>query len=850
MKQHYDIGLVGCWYWGNYGSLLNGYATSQLLEQKGLSTLKIVTPNNGFEPHTKKFLEVAYEKEDISPALNFDQVDQYNDLCDTFVTGSDQIWHYRPQIDNRKYDNYFRLDFADDEKRKVSFATSFGRYVPEPEALHREFKKLMERYNDISVREQEGVNILKKSYGLEATQVLEPVLCLDKSYWYELAEHSEYHEPEQYLLTYILDPTPEKRKAIQYYSEKLGMKTINILDGFSGSYHTNRKRLNLPNTLPTIWCADFLNYFSHAYYVITDSFHGVCFSAIFHKPFLAIGNELRGLKRFETLLNMIDMRERLVSDKNIRLDEKYLYHVDYNDANKILQQESERTVKWLDEAVNRPVEKKVQKIKKHVNTLLDQEECMGCGACVSVCPSDAITIIGDQYGVYRAKVDTQKCIDCGKCQNVCAALNLPKNLNSSNPTSYAFISSDMNTRMESSSGGAFTALAKAVLKNNGTVVGAAWTEDFFVKHMMIEKEEDLPKLQKSKYFQSYTGSIYKDIKAVLQTGKEVLFCGTPCQVAGLKKYLGQNYNNMFLIDLLCANCPSAAIFKKYLDENYSMDTLQHYDFRYKSENEKLWNAKKVRVTINDQVQIKSIEEDDYLQVYHTCSLGLSSQCLTCHYQGNTRMGDLTIGDCWGIQTFDKTVDVTKGVTAVLVNNRQGEDLLKRVAKEDIGLLKEEPLDQIRKYNVLAFMEKRHWPHTLRRETFLSEILKGSFADAKDKAIVLPNRSAKVKSDISRTLLKNLIPTKVEGILVKPFSGNSMILSWKKNANAAGYVIEQRKEGNWERIARIGHRNETSFFIENVEKNVTYQFRIMTFVFDHYTALPLYSEYEEFTGKIE
>ena len=177
-------------------------------------------------------------------------------------------------------------------------------------------------------------------------------------------------------------------------------------------------------------------------------------------------------------------------------------------------------------------------------------------------------------------------------------------------------------------------------------------------------------------------------------------------------------------------------------------------------------------------------------------------------------------------------------------------MLKRVAKEDIGLLKEEPLDQIKKYNVLAFMENRHWPHTLRRETFLTEILKGSFADAKDKAIVLPNRPAKVKQDSSRTLLKNLIPTRVEGILVKPSSENSMTISWNKNANAAGYVIEQLKDGNWERIARIGHRNETRFLVENVVKNATYQFRIMTFVFDHYTALPLYSEYEEFTGKIE
>lgn len=840
MKKHYDIGLVGCWYWGNYGSILNGYATHQILKKLGLSTLNIVTPNNGFEPHAKKFFSAAYKEEDISPVLSFDELDEFNKRCDTFLTGSDQIWNYKTGKTDIRYDKYFRLDFVEDKKRKISFATSFGNYIPESEEHHKIFQKLLERYNAISVREEEGVDILKKAYGLEADQVMEPVLCLEPEYWNNIAQFSKYKEREQYLLTYILDPTPEKRKAIEFYSNKLGLKTINILDGFSGTYKKNREKLNLPNILPNIWCADFLNYFSNAYYVITDSFHGVCFSVLYNKPFIAIGNRSRGIKRFETLLTKFDIKDRLVSDIKIPLDEKYLYHLDYKKTNLVIERERERSIKWLKEAIKIPVNQKVKKVKKHVNVTLEQEKCMGCGACVSECPVDAVKLAEDDLGIYRAQVDEDKCVNCGLCSKVCASLELPRNLNSSNPISYAFISSDLNTVMDSSSGGAFTALAKMIIKQEGIVVGAAWDNDFKVKHILIDKYSDIEKLRKSKYFQSYMGDTFKKIKSVLKNGKKVLFCGTPCQVAGLKKYLKRNYNNLLLIDLLCANCPSAGIFKKYLEENFTLTELKKYDFRYKSSDDKLWNAKKIKISMQDgRTIIKTIEQDDYLQVYHTCSLALASQCLTCKYQGNTRVGDLTIGDCWGIENYDKSIDVSKGVSVILVNNGKGEEFLNSVSREEIGLLKEEPLEQIKKYNVLAFIEKRNWPRTQRREKFLQEIKKGSFADAKDKSIFLPNEELK-KDDKHK--LVNVMPSKVQNFKAEKKSTNSIELSWSQNNIVEGYIIEQYVGEKWIRIARLAKKNQIRYLVENLQPNETYEFRIKTFTFDEYTSLPLYSDY--------
>lgn len=738
MDKKYDIGIVGCWYWGNYGSLLNGYATFSTLKSLGLSPLNIVTPYNGFEPHAKKLFEIVYNDSDISEVLPFEELHYYNTICERFLTGSDQIWKYDPNKTDRKYDYFFKLDFADDNKNKISFSTSFGKYIPELPEVRAVSEKLLRRYSAISVREKEGVDILAKVYGIEGTQLIEPVFALARDEWDRLADYSAYNEKEPYVLTYILDPTPEKRKAIEFYSGKLGIKAINILDGFSSRYAQNKKALNLPNTLPNITSIDLLKYFIGAKFVITDSFHGVCFSVIYNKPFIAIQNVMRGVERFRTLLSGINFIDRLVSDDDIPHDERFLYHLDFTDANKFIETERSRAVQWLKNAVELPQGSKVSYIKRHINIYLPKDKCMGCGACVSACPVGAIELTPDEYGVYRANVDANKCVDCKKCKTVCAALELPRNLNSSNPIPLAFITRDREELMSCASGGAGTVLAKTAVDNGGIVVGAAWKSDFSVEHIFVDNKDELHKLKKSKYFQSYMGNTCQKIKSALDAEKFIMFVGTPCQVAGVKKFLGKEYCNLLLVDLLCANCPSAGLFKKYLSEKYDLNDILSFEFRYKFEEDVLWNAKTTVVVMkNETKEILRLEDDDYLKVYHTCSLSLATQCLYCNYQGGTRIGDLTIGDCWGIENYDKSVDPSKGVSVILVNNAKGQNFIERIPKEYIGTLKEEPLEMIKKYNVVAFCEKRDWPNTLRRRVFHETVLEGTYHEAKEKAIDIP-----------------------------------------------------------------------------------------------------------------
>ena len=291
MKKHYDICIAGFWYGSNYGSLLNGYAMYRVLKDYGKEVLMLQKPGASKNDeeiktgHNVEFVKKYYDKEDISPVLPYEKLEELNNICDCFCAGSDQIWNYDLSFHENLY-----LPFVKPEKKLISFSTSFGHKKDKvPDEARPRIREYFQRYNAISVREQFDVDILRDNYGVKSTLLFEPVFCIDKKYYDKLAENAKFQEKEPYLLTYILDPTPEKREAILYYGEKIGLKIVNILNGTKGVWKRNKDRLNLPNVVENVEAEDFLKAFMGASYVITDSFHGSAFSVIFNKPFLAIG---------------------------------------------------------------------------------------------------------------------------------------------------------------------------------------------------------------------------------------------------------------------------------------------------------------------------------------------------------------------------------------------------------------------------------------------------------------------------------------------------------------------------------------------------------------------------------
>lgn len=739
MKKHYDVAIAGFWYGYNYGSLLNGYATYRIFKSFGKDVLMIQKPNSDeSDPeissgHNTMFVRRNYEADSISESLPYSRLSELNDICDCFCAGSDQIWNFFISFEENMY-----LPFVKDDKKIISFATSFGHKNDDvPQEAKLRISQYLKRFSAISVREQFDLDILKADYGLKGELVLEPVFCVEKEIFDELAEKSDFNEDKPYIFSYILDPTPQKREAILFYEKITGLKVVNILDGVPHSFLQNKDILDMPNILENASAEDFLCAVKNSAFVITDSFHGTAFSIIFQKPFLSIGNYGRGFERFTDLLGRLNLMDRLVFDpENIPHDESFLLPVDYTETNKIIAEEAKKTVDWIRYAVNIPKDV-LDNITpfKNITTELDKNLCMGCGACVSTCPTDALCLKPDELGFYRSICDEKKCVECGKCIEVCPALKLPGNGNTSQPSLHEFVAADEKVLFSSSSGGFFTVLATEVFKKGGVVFGAAWKDDLTVEHIMISSPEELYKLQKSKYLQSYTGDIFRQVKKELERNVLVLFTGCPCQVAGLKKFLNKEYDNLIAVDLLCGNAPSTMFFQKYLDDDFD-ERPKSYEFRSKDMG---WNWDRITAVMPNETRISRNggKDDSYQRAYHP-HIMCPPHCEKCRYQILPRFGDITMGDFWWIDGKDKDLDTHKGVSAVLCNNNKGQMFFDNIPEEAFAVKKQVPLNWLGgNGNALVTNDVRNWISPY-RNAFFDAIKTMPFKEAFRYA-VKPNR---------------------------------------------------------------------------------------------------------------
>ena len=191
-------------------------------------------------------------------------------------------------------------------------------------------------------------------------------------------------------------------------------------------------------------------------------------------------------------------------------------------------------------------------------------ECVGCHACYNICPVHAIAMRPDSEGFLIPQIDEGHCIKCGLCRKVCPIGKTDST--KSIPTCVVAYNRDLQERMRSASGGIANLLAEEILRHKGVVFGAAFDEKDGVHHCAIERIEDLESLRGTKYIQSSIGNCYSKTKEFLQTGRKVLFSGTPCQIGGLKSYLGKDYDELLTVDLICHGTPSPLIWRQYLHE--------------------------------------------------------------------------------------------------------------------------------------------------------------------------------------------------------------------------------------------------------------------------------------------
>lgn len=326
-----------------------------------------------------------------------------------------------------------------------------------------------------------------------------------------------------------------------------------------------------------------------------------------------------------------------------------------------------------------------------------EDACTGCGACQNICPVDAIMMKENEEGFLFPIIDEQRCILCGKCEQTCPVLHLFCE-NNPEPEIYAAQAQD-ELRMESSSGAIFPLLAETVLHNEGIVCGAAFVNDYRdVQHIIISDEKGLEQLKGSKYAQSEVGLSYREIENYLKHGKEVLFSGCPCQIAGIKKYLGKQYDNLLLIDVLCHGIPSPKSYHKYLDtivlKNKPKDSLESFSFRDKHHFG--WTHSAYGVLKDGYYYSKAKQETMWYNAFLNI-LNCRKSCGNCLFNRIPRQGDITLGDFWGEEGLNASFRDGKGISLVCLNNDTGKKYFVQI-KEKLLRFEKTSLDVAKKKN--------------------------------------------------------------------------------------------------------------------------------------------------------
>ena len=323
--------------------------------------------------------------------------------------------------------------------------------------------------------------------------------------------------------------------------------------------------------------------------------------------------------------------------------------------------------------------------------LVDNKICTGCGACLNICKKHAINMFQFEDGFLYPVIDERKCNDCGLCLKVCPAYN-PIYDNSKEPDCFALQAPD-EIRMKSTSGGAFSLFANYVLEQKGYVCGAAWNKNFDVEHIIINNTKDLDKIRYSKYIQSNTVNVYHEIKNLLIKDNFVLFSGTPCQVAALKKFLHKNYPKLLTLDVVCHGVPSAKIWHDFLSELSFKDDIENINFRPKEDG---WGACNLTFYLKDG-SVKKFPRNNPYYLGFEKGLFYRSSCGSCPFNHIPRQGDISLADFWGIEFFDKPLRDYKGTSCIIKKKKKGRDVF-NIILEKAKLIKRKPIAECIKYN--------------------------------------------------------------------------------------------------------------------------------------------------------
>lgn len=385
--------------------------------------------------------------------------------------------------------------------------------------------------------------------------------------------------------------------------------------------------------------------------------------------------------------------------------------------------------------------------------LAPKQYCVGCTACAGICPKQCIKMKKTPDGfAYPDIAHSANCIKCGMCESVCPVLHECV-IKTGLPAAYAALSKEESVRMNSSSGGIFTELAKIVISQNGAVYGAAYDEKFEVYHCCVDNADELYRLQGAKYAESCLGNSFIDILDRLKQNQMVLFSGTPCQVAGLKAFVRKDFDNLICVDFVCHGIPSPMAWETYVEYRAKEDAGGKLPYsinmrsketgwsRYQYSNLFEYEDGKQYSTISSQNLFMKLFVEDYIS---------RPSCADCKFKGYNRVSDITLGDFWGIWDIDPDMDDNKGTSVVLIHSDKGQNLWRDIGSEI--KYKEVSLEQTSQQNLSMLVSSKA---NVNRDAALSRIKEGKIDSCKEFFMAVQKRSVCTRiKEIAKRLLKN------------------------------------------------------------------------------------------------
>lgn len=308
--------------------------------------------------------------------------------------------------------------------------------------------------------------------------------------------------------------------------------------------------------------------------------------------------------------------------------------------------------------------------------MISTSDCIGCQACFDMCPKNAISFTYDKWGEGKACVDDEKCVRCGLCSKICPAIN--QKCNPIMPQVLA-VRSKNNSRT-GSSGGVFYELAKDFIEQGGLVYGAAFNDRLKLIHGCAEKIEDLSRLCKSKYLHSDMSGIYREMKEHLNNGRRIMFVGTPCQTSAVKNLFSDKYGDrIVLVDFLCHGTGTQKIFDACIRNVEAREQGKITEFSFRSKSRRAEHSYSYMLLKNGKAVKRSgySFEFPYYNAYLKYNI-FNNVCYQCPYAKRERVGDITLGDFWGIQKYNKRLNDQKGVSMISLNTQIGQALFKKI----------------------------------------------------------------------------------------------------------------------------------------------------------------------------